>query len=136
MLAAGAYQEQRRLHRNDVVEPPGIVWAAQVLDTLTRPGDLVATDQPVVAFRARRALPGFLSDTSNTRIVSGALDTGDVLGILARERPAAVVVGRMFRVMPGLVSGISRAFPYHRTCGELTLYLPRPPVDDLIPCPV
>lgn len=136
MLAAGAFQEQRRLHDNDLPEPAEITWAARVLSTVTRRDELVATDQPVIAFRARRAMPGFLSDTSNTRVVSGALTTTDVLGILARQRPAAVVVGRMFRFMPGLVSGLADGYPYQRSCGKLTIYLPLPPEKAMLPCPV
>ena len=135
MLAAGAYQEQRRLHRNDVAEPGEIVWAAAVTAAATRDSDLVATDQPVIVFRARRQIPGFLSDTSNTRVMSGALTTADVLRVIDRTRPTAVVVGRMFRVMPGLVAGIERRYPVRHACGRMTVYLSTSPPKALPPCP-
>ena len=56
-----------------------LVWAARVIEQATDPGDVVATDQPLVNFLAGRRLPGYLSDTSNTRFESGALTGHEVL---------------------------------------------------------
>jgi 4-amino-4-deoxy-L-arabinose transferase-like glycosyltransferase len=135
MLAAGAFQEQRRLHHNDVAEPAEIRWASSVVAAATRPSELVVTDQPVIAFRARRQIPGYLSDTSNTRVVSGALTTADVLRVVDENRPTAVVVGRMFLSMSGLVPKLASRYPVHRACGRVTVYLRTPTIEALPLCP-
>jgi 4-amino-4-deoxy-L-arabinose transferase-like glycosyltransferase len=135
-VAAGFVQEHRRLARNDLPERPELVWATRMIDAATRPGEVVATDQPLVNFLAERRFPGYLSDTSNTRFVSGALTGGDVLGEIDKTHAAAVLTARMFRFQPGLAAGLRRRFPVRLECGEATLYLLRPPTGSGVPCPL
>jgi hypothetical protein len=126
-VAAGFVQEHRRLVRNDLPERPELLWAAQVIDAATGPDDVVASDQPLVNFLARRPFPGYLSDTSNTRFKSGALTGADVLAEVARTHAAAVLTGRMFRLQPDLPAVLRQRYPVRLQCGEATLYLLRPP---------
>ena len=135
-VAAGFVQEDRRLGRNDLPERPELVWATRVIDAATTPGDVVATDQPLVNFLAGRRFPGYLSDTSNTRFKSGALTGRDVLTEIDRTRAAAVLTARMFRFQPELVAGLRNRYPVRLQCGEATLYLLRPPTGSGIPCPL
>jgi hypothetical protein len=123
MVLAGLFQEQRRLHRNDVAEPAEITWAAAALRLTTRPDDVVVSDQPIVPFLARRPQPGPLVDTSNTRISGGGLMPSEVLAELERARPAAVVVGRMLRTLPRVLARLREQFPRRIECGTTALYL-------------
>ena len=135
-VGAGFVQESHRFERNDLPERPELVWATRVIDAATRPGDVVATDQPLVNFLAGRRFPGYLSDTSNTRFESGALTGGDVLREVDTAHAAAVLSARMFRFQPGLASGLRARFPVRLKCGEATLYLLRLPPGSGVPCPL
>ncbi len=130
-VLAGLYQEQRRLHRNDVAEPAEIVWATEALRIVTRPGDLVVSDQPIVPFLARRPQPGPLVDTSNTRVTGGGLTAAEVIAEIDHAQPAAVVVGRMLRTLPPVLARLAELYPVRVHCGDTTLYLragaPNPP---------
>ena len=123
-VLAGLYQEQRRLHRNDVPESREVVWATAALKRVTGPADLVVSDQPIVAFRAGRRMPGQLVDTSNTRITGGGLTATEVITEIDRSRPAAVVVARMLRTLPTVLGRLDRLYPVRARCGEATIYLP------------
>jgi dolichyl-phosphate-mannose-protein mannosyltransferase len=136
LVAAAFVQEDRRFVRNDLPERPELVWAARVIEQATDPGDLVATDQPLVNFLAGRRFPGYLSDTSNTRFESRALTGQEVLAEIDRTRAAAVVAARMFRQQPDLVAGLRERYPTRLECGEATLYLLRPVPGSGVPCPL
>ncbi len=133
-VIAGLYQEQRRLHRNDVAEPADIVWAVAAVKLVTTPGDIVVSDQPIVPFLARREQPGPLVDMSNTRVTGGGLTDEEVIAEIERTRPSAVVVGRMLRTLPAVLAMLGDRYPQRVRCGDVTLYLPTgsrlPP-----PCP-
>jgi 4-amino-4-deoxy-L-arabinose transferase-like glycosyltransferase len=89
---AGWVQDYRQIGRSSAAEPAEVRAAAAELERLTRPGELVASDLPVVPFLADRRLPGNLVDTSAVRFASGSLTRGDV-----RAAPVRVyVVGREF----------------------------------------
>jgi hypothetical protein len=57
---------------------------------LTRPGELVASDLPIVPYLADRRLPGNLVDTSAVRLASGSLTAAD----FERSPVRVFVVGR------------------------------------------
>jgi 4-amino-4-deoxy-L-arabinose transferase-like glycosyltransferase len=122
-VLAGVYQEQRRLHRNDVPEPAEITWAATALERVTPPDAVVVSDQPIVPFLARRAQPGRLVDTSNTRITGGGLTADEVIDELERAHPEAVVVARMLGTLPAVLAYLQKLYPHRAGCGEATLYL-------------
>jgi 4-amino-4-deoxy-L-arabinose transferase-like glycosyltransferase len=122
-VAAGLYQEQRRLGRNEVPEPPAIVWATREIERSTSPDAVVVSDQPIVVFRAGRRTPGLFVDTSNTRITGGGLTPSEILAGIDRARPEAVVAARMLRTLPSVLTGLDARFPTSVTCGEATLYL-------------
>jgi 4-amino-4-deoxy-L-arabinose transferase-like glycosyltransferase len=133
-VAAGVYQEQRRLHRNDLAEPAEVSWAVAAVHGATGPRALVVTDQPIVVFRARRATYGPLVDVSNTRVNGGTLTAADVLTDIGRSRPDAVLVDRMFRFLPVVLADLDRRYPYRVSCGTATLYLRS--YAQTPPCPV
>jgi 4-amino-4-deoxy-L-arabinose transferase-like glycosyltransferase len=135
LVVAGLYQEQRRLHRNDVAAPADLAWAVEAVRRTTGAGATVASDQPIVPFLARRAQPGPLVDTSNTRITGGGLTAAEVVAELDRAQPEAVVVARMLRTLPRVLASLEARYPRIVRCGEVAVYLPagapEPP-----PCPV
>jgi 4-amino-4-deoxy-L-arabinose transferase-like glycosyltransferase len=135
-VAAGFVQENRRFVRNDLPERPELLWATRAIDEATTPDEVVASDQPLVNFLAARRLPGYLSDTSNTRFESGALTGSDVIAEVDREKAAAVLSARMFRFQPGLAADLRERFPVRLRCGEATLYLLRPPARPGVTCPL
>jgi 4-amino-4-deoxy-L-arabinose transferase-like glycosyltransferase len=123
-VIAGLYQEQRRLHRNDVAEPAELMWAAAALRQVTSAGDIVVSDQPIVPFLARREQPGPLVDMSNTRVTGGGLTAAEVIAEIERTAPSAVVVGRMLRTLPSVLAMLGDRYPQQARCGTVTLYLP------------
>jgi 4-amino-4-deoxy-L-arabinose transferase-like glycosyltransferase len=133
-VAAGIYQEQRRLHRNDVADPPEVTWAIESIEGATGRNALVVTDQPIVLFRAERATTGPLVDISNTRVTGGTLTAGDVNAEIRRSRPDAVLVDRMLRFLPGVSAQLDRDYRWRVRCGTATLYLTSRAATP--PCPV
>src|SRR5207244_13508130 len=95
-LAVGVAQQVHRLDYARQAEPEELRWGSERLAACTRPGERVASDQPIVAFRAGRQLPGELVDTSLVRVQTGSLPPARVLEILRRDRIRAVFVGRSF----------------------------------------
>jgi 4-amino-4-deoxy-L-arabinose transferase-like glycosyltransferase len=122
-IAAGIYQEQRRLHRNDVAESPEVTWAIEAVERATGRDGLVVTDQPIVVFRAQRATAGPLLDISSTRVTGGTLTAADVNAEIRRSRPDAVVVNRMLRFLPAVIAQLDRQYSWRERCGSATLYL-------------
>ena len=133
-VAAGMYQEQRRLHRNDVGDQPEVTWATESIEGTTGANALVVTDQPIVLFRAERATTGPLVDISNTRVTGGTLTADEVNAEIRRSRPDAVLVNRMLRFMPGVIARLDRDYRWRVRCGTATLYLTSRA--DTPPCPV
>jgi 4-amino-4-deoxy-L-arabinose transferase-like glycosyltransferase len=122
-VAAGLYQEQRRLHRNDLPDPPEVTWAIAAVDRATSRDALVVTDQPIVVFRAKRATSGPLVDISNTRVSGGTLTAADVNAEIRRSQPDAVLVDRMLQSLPAVIAQLDRSYPVRVRCGSATLYL-------------
>ena len=136
LVAAGLYQEQRRLHRNDVAEPAELTWAADAISRATGRNAVVVSDQPIVLFRARRATPGPLVDVSDTRVSGGTLTAAEVNAELRRARPQAVLVDRMLRsrFLRTVVASLDRRYGRRVRCGSATLYLATRVATP--PCPV
>jgi hypothetical protein len=74
-----------------------------LVDKLTKPDDLVASDLPIVAYLADRREPGELVDTSAVRFSSGSLKPTDVRGSGAR----VYVAGREFLREPETIAGLN-----------------------------
>ena len=120
VVLAGSAQQWRRSDRLAAPEPDLAAAAAEVGALVPEDGVFV-TDVPLVAYLAGRALPGELVDTSAVRFASGSLDADCVLELVDRERIRVVVVGRYFRVEPGLLARLEARFPLRRELGKLTL---------------
>jgi hypothetical protein len=134
LVAAGFYQEQRRLQRNDVAEPAELRWATDAISRATRRDGLVVSDQPIVVFRARRPTAGPLVDISDTRVSGGTLTAADVIAEIHRSRPQAVLVDRMLRFLPAVGASLDRRYGRRVRCGGATLYLATRVA--VPPCPV
>jgi len=80
---------------------------ARLLDTATRPGDFVATDDPMVALTARRLLAPGLEDPSMVRIAAGYLTSAEAIQASQRYHVAAVVASR-----PKIIAGRLRGSIY------------------------
>src|SRR5439155_10685280 len=82
--------------------------AAARLAELTRPGQLVISDQPIVAFLAHRRVPGKYVDTASLRFDTGSLTEAEVLR--DADRVAALFAGRAFAERPTLMAALPRHF--------------------------
>ena len=105
VVGVGLAQQWIRLGRS-APTPSYETWAAAQLRTRTAPGDIVATDMPIVAHLAGRDLPGELVDTSFARFAYGSLTNREVIRVLQRDRVRVIVVGRAFNVRPDLLGWI------------------------------
>ena len=101
VVAAGLAQQWIRLGRS-APTPSYQTWAAAQLRSRTAPGELVATDMPIVAHLAGRDLPGELVDTSYARFIAGSLTNRDVIRVLEHDHVRVVVAGRTFYARPEL----------------------------------
>ena len=72
-LALGLGQQVRRIDYARVTTTQDVEWGVTTLARCTSAGELVASDQPIVAFRAHRQLPGELVDTSLVRVETSSL---------------------------------------------------------------
>jgi 4-amino-4-deoxy-L-arabinose transferase-like glycosyltransferase len=122
-VGAGLYQEQRRLHRNDLPDPPEVTWAVDAIARATSPDALVVSDLPIVLFRTGRPTVGSLVDISNTRVSGGTLTADEVNAEIRAASPEAVLVGRMLKFLPPVVSELERRYRFSVRCGSATLYL-------------
>jgi 4-amino-4-deoxy-L-arabinose transferase-like glycosyltransferase len=128
-VAAALVRQKNEIARADTTEPPEIAWAVRALHTHTQPGQLVASDLPIVPYLAHRRMPGQLIDTSIARIADEDLPPAGVLKLIDQTRPDAVIIGRMFQTKPAIVSGIraryARRLHYQLHPGYVDIYLDR-----------
>ncbi len=104
VAVAGWVQDYRQIDRSTQPEPSEIRQAAAIVWTLTRPGELVASDLPIVPYLADRREPGALVDTSSAvRFASGSLTPREVQNARAR----VYVAGREFLHHPEAIGGLS-----------------------------
>ena len=111
-FAAGWIQQLHavRVERTQLggAEDPALVTAAKRLGALTKPGDVVISDQPIVAFLADRRVPGKYVDTANLRFDTGSLTEPEVLH--DADRVAALFAGRAFTEHPNLMAALPNHF--------------------------
>ena len=98
-------------------------WAVELLRDRSRPGELVATDRPIVAFMARRQVPGNLVDTAYLRFASGYLDADEVFRDLDGNRVRVVAALRAFLDEQGVHRRLEREFPAKLRRPGATIYL-------------
>ena len=110
VLAAGWVQQLHRVRLDRQPEDPRLVAAAAKLDQLTRPGELVISDQPIVAYLAHRRVPGKYVDTASLRFDTGSLTEADV--VRDSTHVAAIVAGRAFFDRPSLMAALRTRFPH------------------------
>jgi 4-amino-4-deoxy-L-arabinose transferase-like glycosyltransferase len=118
-IAVGAAQQFHRIGLRVTAEPAELRWGAERLRRCPQP---VASDQPIVAFEARRRMPGQLVDTSLVRLATQSLPPEDVLPIIDREHVNAVYASRSFLAHPEIVRGLDRRFGAPRHKGVARLY--------------
>jgi len=106
LVVAAMVDNRREIAGSVVAQPVEIGWAVNQLRAHTQPGDLVVSDLPIVPYLARRPMPGQLIDTSIARIAYEDLPPAAVLALIDKERPTAVIIGRMFQTKPAIVAGI------------------------------
>ena len=122
VLAGGYAKEMRDLVRAHAPEPEEVRWAVRELKARTRPGEPVATDRPIIAYLARRQMPGDLVDTAYLRFRSGYLTADEVMRDLDRAGVRVVVAARAFRDEGGVKERLDRAFPTKVRHAGVTLY--------------
>lgn len=122
IFAAGMTQQFIQASNNNRPEEQRTMWAVDVVREVTAPDDLVVSDIPTVPVLAEREVPGFTVDASWGRVVSGALNKQNLLETVRREGVAAVVVGRMLRVSPGVRSALANEFERRRQFDGVTVY--------------
>jgi hypothetical protein len=124
VLAGGWLQQLHRVDESREPESSALVVAADLVERLTLPDDFVVTDQPIVAVRANRRVPGPLVDTAVLRFTSGSLTDAEVLRVVDREpRVTAAVAGRAFLDRPTLLRGLRQRFSDETTLsGVIVLY--------------
>jgi 4-amino-4-deoxy-L-arabinose transferase-like glycosyltransferase len=113
LLAAGWVQQLHRVREDRQPEDPVLIAAAKRLDQLTRPDQLVISDQPIVAFLAHRRVPGKYVDTASLRFDTGSLTEPEVLRDAAGV--AALFAGRAFYERPTLMAELPERFRHRLT---------------------
>ena len=97
--------------------------AAAMLDRVTKPGDVVISDQPIVAFLAHRRVPGNYVDTASLRWDTRTLDDTTVLRDASDV--AAVVAGRAIYNRKPLLARVGKLFQHRiRVPGAVIFYGP------------
>ena len=71
--------------------PTALIQAASDLQQFTVAGDLVVTDDQIIAVLAGREVPAALVDTSQVRILAGALTTQQVIASAMNPRVTAIL---------------------------------------------
>ena len=126
LLLVGGYTQQTRRVTNELLtEDPRIATDAALLAARTHPGDFVVSDQPILAYRARRLMPGNLIDTSAARFGVGLLTERDVLRAVDSHCAQAVVAGRAFTRRPLLLAELARRYAVIDRNPLETLYFDR-----------
>ena len=85
----------------------------EVLEQRTEVGDYVVTDEPLLAFVARRRMPPGLIDCSIVRMAVGSLQMADFMQAMETYRPVAVVFWNADRFpvyMPAYVSWVEQHY--------------------------
>jgi 4-amino-4-deoxy-L-arabinose transferase-like glycosyltransferase len=123
VLALGAFSQGWRRAGTELAPPdPDAVRLAGLL-ARTAPADaLVVSDNPGIAYLARRRVPGSLVDTARLRFETGSLTDAAVLETIDRSCAVAVVAARTFLLHPHLLAGFEERFGRQQRAGEGRLY--------------
>lgn len=108
--------------------------AVERIRRLSERDDLVLTDNPYLAFLARRRVPAALIDPSETRLRSGDLTPDEVIGLGRASRPELIVLweGTLSRV-PGFLDWAERDYEVARRFGTVDGDQPRAILKDRDP---
>ena len=118
-------------------EDPQLVAAASRLGQVTKPGDLVISDQPIVALLAHRRVPGPFVDTAVLRFLTGSTSAAKLGTFIETHPVAAVVAGRSFACVANhggcgsvdlqhtLAPYLRRTFKHAATLPAATIYYGR-----------
>ena len=99
--------------------PTALIQAANDLQQFTVAGDLVVTDDQIVAVLAGREVPAPLVDTSTVRITTGALTTQQVIASATNPRVTAILwYGGRFDHLAGLRTWVTSHFVAAVTYGD------------------
>jgi hypothetical protein len=96
VVGLGYAQQVRQADYAGSGERSEVTWGAGELDRCTAQGDLVAADQPIVAFLSHRREPGDLVNASRSRFRTGSLTPAGVTETLKRYRVRAVYSAETF----------------------------------------
>ena len=121
-IAVGAVQQFHRIGLAVTDDPKELAWGSVELRRCPAP---VASDQGIVAFDARRRIPGQLVDTSNVRFTTGSLTPRTVLETIDREHVTGVYASRSFLTKPAILAGLRSRFGPPRTFGVARVWLSR-----------
>jgi hypothetical protein len=98
--------------------------AVALIRERTSPGDYVlASDEPIVAFRANRPVPPNLVDTSLVRILTGSLTSLEASREIREWHVQAVLTGHRFNRWPVLIRELGRLFERRYKLGDSVLFL-------------
>lgn len=124
-VAAGIYQQRRQLVRSKQAEPTWVFWAADRIRAETAPGEVVATDIPIIAYDAHRRLVPDLVDTSFTRMSVGELTPAKVFAELDRYHVRVAAIGRAFWADPRFRQQFAARFRRTIVHENVVLYIGR-----------
>jgi hypothetical protein len=109
LLVVGGYvQQARNLDAQRTAVDDRLLRTAAKVESLTRPGDFVVSDQPYVPVLAGRLVPPDLVDTANLRFETGFLGVSRIEAAVRRYDVRVVVAGRSFLARPALVAWLRR----------------------------
>jgi 4-amino-4-deoxy-L-arabinose transferase-like glycosyltransferase len=93
-------------------ELPAVRKAVSIVRRASRPGSyILATDQPIVAFLARRRVPPGLVDTSWVRLLTGSITRREILARIRADHVAAVLAGRRLLGSATTRGALGRLYP-------------------------
>jgi hypothetical protein len=123
VLAVGAFsQGWRRVGVELEATPPDVVRLSDRLAERAPRTSLVVSDNPGIAYLARRRTPGALVDTARLRFETGSLTNASVLRTIDRSCVAAVVAARAFLLRPQLLAALNERFANVETSTAGRLY--------------
>ncbi|HVM58074.1 MAG TPA: glycosyltransferase family 39 protein [Gaiellaceae bacterium] len=125
LVAVGVAQQGHHLRASRTTEPEWMLRAAAAVRVATAPTDIVATDIPIIAYRAHRLLVPDLVDTSFTRVDVGELPPARIFAELARYHVEVAAIGRSFYADPRIRHGFDVRFRRRLVRPDIVLYLHR-----------
>ena len=111
LLALGAFSQGWRRVGAELEPPaPDTIRLADRLAELTPATSLVVSDNPGIAYLARRRTPGAVVDTARLRFETGSLTNAAVLESIDGSCVVAVVAARTFLLRPRLLGAFEERF--------------------------